>query len=128
MPRMAKPFLALVALATLIASGISGAPASLAAAQQPPASPAKQPSTAAKQQPKGDPKDTEVWEPVPPVVTPGSVDGAPPSDAIVLFDGKNLNEWVSAKDKSPAKWIVADGVVTVDKKAGNIETKRSFKD
>jgi hypothetical protein len=45
-----------------------------------------------------------------------------------LFDGKNLNEWVSAKDHSPAQWIVADGVLTVNKKAGNIETKRSFKD
>src|SRR6478752_5857689 len=31
------------------------------------------------------------------------------------------------KDKSPAKWTVADGILSVDKKAGNIETKRSFK-
>ena len=73
------------------------------------------------------PEETEVWEPVPPVVTPGSVDSAPPSDAIVLFDGKNLDEWVNVKDKSPAGWIVADGVMTVNKAAGSIETKRSFK-
>jgi len=73
------------------------------------------------------PQDTEVWEPVPKVVTPGATDGAPPSDAIVLFDGKNLDEWVSVKDKSPAKWIVADGILTVAKSTGNIETKRSFK-
>jgi len=74
------------------------------------------------------PQDTEVWEPVPPVVTPGATNGAPPSDAIIiLFDGKNLDEWVSAQDKSPAKWIVANGVVTVNKAAGNIETKRAFK-
>jgi hypothetical protein len=76
------------------------------------------------------PQDTEVWEPVPAVVTPGSTCGAPPSDAIVLFDGKNLDEWVSAQDRSPAKWFVHDDVVTVNKAAGigNIETKRSFRD
>ena len=74
------------------------------------------------------PEDTEVWEPVPKVVTPGALgSGSPPSDAIVLFDGKNLDEWVTNRDKSPAKWVVADGVLTVDKKQGNIETKRTFK-
>ena len=74
------------------------------------------------------PEDTEVWEPVPAVVTPGATCTAPPSDAIVLFDGKNLDEWVLSRDKSPANWIVVDGVVTVNKAGGNIETKRSFKD
>jgi hypothetical protein len=46
-----------------------------------------------------------------------------------LFDGKNLDQWVMNRDKSPANWIVADGVVTVKKGpgSGNIETKRSFK-
>ncbi len=73
------------------------------------------------------PEDTEVWQPVPRVVTPGATCTAPPSDAIILFDGKNLDEWVSVADKSPAKWIVADGVVTVNKATGNVETKRSFK-
>jgi hypothetical protein len=75
------------------------------------------------------PEETEVWEPVPKIVTPGASDSQPPSDAIVLFDGKNLDEWVSTKDKSPAKWTVADGVMTVSKApgSGNIETKRSFK-
>jgi len=74
-------------------------------------------------------QDTEVYEPVPPIVTPGATNAAPPSDAIVLFDGKNLDEWVQVKDKSPAKWPVADGVITVSKTpgVGNIETKRSFK-
>jgi Domain of Unknown Function (DUF1080) len=74
-------------------------------------------------------QDTEIWEPVPKVVTPGATDAEPPSDAIVLFDGKNLDQWVSAQDKSPAKWTVADGVLTVNKTkgVGNIETKRSFK-
>jgi hypothetical protein len=78
--------------------------------------------------PKPKPEETEVWEPVPKVVTPGPIDTyAPPSDAIVLFDGKNVDEWVSAKDKSPATWNVANGVMTVNKSGGNIETKRSFK-
>ena len=73
------------------------------------------------------PQDTEQWTPVPPVVTPGAVDSAPPSDAIVLFDGKNLDQWVNTRDKAPAGWVVAHGVVTVDKKAGNIETRRGFR-
>jgi hypothetical protein len=72
------------------------------------------------------PADTEVWAPVPRVVTPGATDREAPSDAIRLFDGKNLDEWVMTKDKSPARWKVGDGVITVDKSVGNIETKRRF--
>src|SRR5580692_2482402 len=79
--------------------------------------------------PKPKPEDTEVWQPEPKVVTPGAQNSSAPSDAIVLFDGKNLDEWVQNRDKSPAKWTVADGVMTVSKAqgVGNIETKRSFK-
>ena len=73
------------------------------------------------------PQDTEVWSPVPKVVTPGSDDGAPPSDAIVLFDGSNLDQWVSSNGK-PAGWTVANGVMTVNKPTGDIRTKRSFTD
>jgi hypothetical protein len=72
------------------------------------------------------PSDTEVWKPVPVVITPGRTDADPPSDAVVLFNGKNLDEWVSAKDGSPAKWTVANGVVTVNKPSGDIRTKRTF--
>ena len=81
------------------------------------------------QEPKPKHEDTEIWEPVPPVVTPGDVNSAPPSDAIKLFDGKNLDEWVSAQDHTPAQWFVEDGTMRVNKAkgVGNIETKRKFK-
>lgn len=86
------------------------------------------PAQSGTEAPRPRPQDTEVWEPVPPVITPGDTAGAPPSDAIVLFDGKDLSQWVSNKDsQSPAGWTVADGILTVNKIAGNIETKRHFK-
>lgn len=76
----------------------------------------------------GRPEDTEVWQPEPPVVVaPALAEASAPSDALVLFDGKNLDQWVSTKDKGPARWTVGDGVLTVRKGTGNIETKRSFR-
>jgi hypothetical protein len=86
------------------------------------------PLHAQQHQPKPRPEDTEVWTPVPKVVTPGATNDAPPSDAVVLFDGRNLDEWVSANGRSPAKWTVANGVMTVNKPSGDIETKRTFTD
>lgn len=76
--------------------------------------------------PKPSPKDTEVWEPEPVVVTPGASAAAAPSDAIVLFDGTNLDAWVNTNNGGPARWTVADGVFTVNKPVGNIQTRRSF--
>jgi len=114
--------LAACALASVLAWPISAWPQNPPAQTAPPAPPA-----AAGQKPR--PQDTEQWEPVPVVVTPGPITSAPPpSDAIVLFDGTNLNEWVNTRDKAPAGWTVADGMFTVNKrdKVGNIETKRSF--
>ena len=74
------------------------------------------------------PEDSEVWSPEPPKVTPrNNIYQKPPSDAYILFDGKNLNEWVSNNDNSkPANWIVIKGILTVNKSAGNIETKKKF--
>jgi len=72
---------------------------------------------------------TEVWEPQPRVVTPGSGFVTTPADAIILFDGKDLNEWVSTNDpSSPAKWVVSNGSFMVKKGTGNIQTKRTFTD
>jgi 3-keto-disaccharide hydrolase len=87
------------------------------------------PQATERKGPRGNPKDTEVWEPVPKAVKPGSTDAAPPSDAIVLFDGRNVDEWVLTRDKSPATWIVRDGALIVNKsrRAENIETKRTFR-
>ncbi len=90
-----------------------------------------------------DPEATEIYEPVPPKVVPGE-GSQPPSDAIVLFDGTNLDQWVQKdtlndlpdgtelKDweritKGPAEWIINDdGSMTVRNQSGNISTKRSF--
>ena len=74
-----------------------------------------------------DPKATELWSPVPRVVTPGT-GTQPPSDAIVLFDGTQLKEWMSTKDSSAAAWTLQDGAATVKPGAGNIMTRRSFGD
>jgi hypothetical protein len=79
-----------------------------------------------KAQDKPKHEDTEIYTPVPPVVTPGATTAMPPSDAVILFDGKNLDEWVNVSDKTPTHWTVANGILTVDKTSGNIETKKLF--
>ena len=72
-----------------------------------------------------DPKATEVWEPEPRVVTPGATSTTAPSDAIILFDGTNLDEWSNSKGAA-AGWKVADGAMTVVKGTGTVQTKRNF--
>lgn len=95
------------------------------------------------------PQMTEWWEPEVKVVTPGKVESntviAAPSDAIILFDGTDLSQWQGAPDSKvvvkgkdmanfksstggPAKWKVEDGVLTVNKEAGDIQTKLTFGD
>lgn len=71
--------------------------------------------------------------PVPPVVDPGTAStqdaaGRPPADAVVLFDGKDLSQWVQKKDGSPAKWKVENGYFEVVPKTGDLQTRESFGD
>lgn len=70
--------------------------------------------------------------PLPAVITPGTAStqdaaGKAPSDAVVLFDGKDLSKW-SMKDGSPAKWKVENGYFEVVPKSGYIYTRDSFGD
>ena len=82
--------------------------------------------TAQEKTPKPNPEFTEQWEPVPPIIDPGSSQKAP-SDAIVLFDGSNLDAWQHPSGDSP-KWIIEDGAFTVKRGTGTIETKQGFGD
>lgn len=84
------------------------------------------PMIASAQQQPAKPEDTEVWAPEPKIVTPGTTNSDAPSDAIRLFDGRNLDEWVGTGKNEPAGWTVSDGVMQVNKKAGDIQTKRKF--
>ncbi|GHT87781.1 endo-1,3-1,4-beta glucanase-related protein [Bacteroidia bacterium] len=93
-----------------------------------------QSQTTEKQHPKQmemKPQMSEYWDPQPAVVTPGNATGnaflSAPSDATVLFDGKDLSKWQKPNGEA-AGWRVHDGIVTVDKKTGDIQTKEEYKD
>lgn len=62
--------------------------------------------------------------PQPKAVNPGGP-GQPPSDAVVLFDGKNLDGWQHI-DGSPAKWAVENGEIVCKTGSGNIRTTESY--
>jgi hypothetical protein len=100
--------------------------AASAAAQAPPAAPTPPPD------PEGIPQH-DLNRPQPRIVTPaGGVPaanpGKPPSDAVVLFDGKDLSQWASQKDGSPAAWKVENGYIEVVKGKGGIQTRQGFGD
>jgi hypothetical protein len=70
--------------------------------------------------------------PIPPVITPGTcstqeVPGVPPSDAVVLFDGKDLSHWRGRSDQ-PASWKIEDGALIVAPRSGEIISKDEFGD
>lgn len=70
---------------------------------------------------------TEEWQPMPKIVSPGSKE-TPPSDAIILFDGKNMDNWVMSNDDSSSQWNLENGAMTVKLNTGDIQTKQKFGD
>ncbi len=74
-----------------------------------------------------DPSVSEIWDLKPVKVTPGKNPGEAPSDAIIVFDGKDLSNFTTV-DGSAAKWDVKDGTLTVTKGLGDIKTKKQFGD
>src|SRR5690606_33928709 len=72
------------------------------------------------------PEATEFWEPEPRVVTPGASNHLPPSDAVVLFDGNSLDQWIGLKENGAAPWKVEDGAISVGASTGGIDTKEAI--
>ncbi len=69
---------------------------------------------------------TEIFEPEVPIVQPGAKDSDPPADAIVLFNGANIdNEWTDSRG-NPSKWIIQDGYLVCVKGSGVIKSKKKF--
>src|SRR5688572_7249428 len=89
------------------------------------------PNTPPKESPMAmKPEMTEIWEPEVKVITPGKKLGDAPSDAIILFDGKNLEQWVSQNDHTKtAPWkIINNDYMEVVPGSGGIQTKMKFGD
>jgi hypothetical protein len=69
---------------------------------------------------------TEIWEPEVPIIQPGTTNSDAPSDAVVLFNGSDVNaEWTDMQG-NPTKWIVKDGALISVRGAGYIKSKRKF--
>src|SRR5882724_4750999 len=64
----------------------------------------------------------------PPIITPGKTDRDSPSDAIVLFDGRDLSRWRSVNGGGDPKWKIKDGFVEVVPRMGDIATREEFGD
>ena len=72
------------------------------------------------------PEMTEIWEPEVKIIQPGAANSDAPSDAIVLFNGTDVNsEWTDEKG-NPTMWIVKDGALISVKGAGFIKSRRKF--
>lgn len=66
-------------------------------------------------------------EPVPAKID-GVVNGQAPSDAIVLFDGSNMDAWITVETEEAAQWEIADGAMTVRPGMRTIKTRQRFAD
>jgi hypothetical protein len=64
----------------------------------------------------------------PRIITPGRTNADAPSDAIILFNGKDLSAWQTVKDGSAAQWDIVDGAMQVKPGTGDIRTKQGFGD
>ncbi len=62
----------------------------------------------------------------PPLITPGTIPAVAPSDALVLFDGKDLAPWCSTDNMAPSSWKVENGYMQPTAKAGDIQTRQAF--
>jgi hypothetical protein len=70
---------------------------------------------------------TEIWNPVPKVVSPGKTSQDAPADAVVLFNGKDFSAW-NGKGGKPVEWTISDGAMTVKGGSGEIISKQGFGD
>ncbi|MDR0795780.1 MAG: DUF1080 domain-containing protein [Tannerella sp.] len=85
--------------------------------------------------PQWNPAATEWYTPVPPKVAPGRSAGQPPSDAIILFDGTNMDKWESSRAVTergarpdPSPWKIENGTMVIVPRSGGIQTKEYFGD
>lgn len=67
------------------------------------------------------------FEPVPKKIT-GVVNGKAPSDAIILFDGTNMDAWEHVVTGDESQWYIEDGILTVNNGTGTLVSKQSFRD
>ena len=80
------------------------------------------------------PESSELWNPVPRLVTPSAAIissaavSTAPSDAIILFDGKDFSKWKSSLPNKKVEWTIADGAMTVKPGSKDIETIQQFDD
>ncbi len=114
----------LAMLAVLALGGVSQACAQTPAPPPPPPPVQGVPASVYAYPPNSDDR------PMPPVVTPPAPTGpvAPPSDAVVLFDGHDLSKWASDNQDGPAPWKVENGYFEVVPRSGGIHTKQGFGD
>src|SRR6267142_2866600 len=76
--------------------------------------------------------DHDRARPLPSVITPATpstqeTSGKAPSDAVILFDGNDLSQWVSM-DGTPTKWITREGYMECVRGSGYVRTLQNFGD